>query len=259
MPGKLIIHAPNIYMGIAKYQVYINDNLVTKLKRGEKTEIDINYTCTLSTSIGPNVRSDSLTIPADKVTEIVSIADRYSYKPSFTIVKQEIFSVGMIDETEKPVYEMQGVRGKHLKVFEEKCIITTKITVGSILTHNATDGEKTIYYSDCIGVQFKKSGALIGYLQLETASGSMNNRSDNFGNENSFTFEGDAVINYRMEEIANYICKKIEELKRTSRVPTIMTSAVSEADELKKFKELLDMGIITQEEFDAKKKQLLGL
>ena len=36
-------------------------------------------------------------------------------------------------------------------------------------------------------------------------------------------------------------------------------SSVSNADELKKFKELLDMGIISQEEFDAKKKQLLGL
>ena len=35
--------------------------------------------------------------------------------------------------------------------------------------------------------------------------------------------------------------------------------AISAADELKKFKELLDMGVITQEEFDAKKKQLLGL
>ena len=33
----------------------------------------------------------------------------------------------------------------------------------------------------------------------------------------------------------------------------------SNADELKKYKELLDMGAITQEEFDAKKKQLLGL
>ena len=33
----------------------------------------------------------------------------------------------------------------------------------------------------------------------------------------------------------------------------------SNADELKKYKELLDAGIITQEEFDAKKKQLLGL
>ena len=30
-------------------------------------------------------------------------------------------------------------------------------------------------------------------------------------------------------------------------------------DELKKYKELLDSGVITQEEFDAKKKQLLGL
>jgi len=34
---------------------------------------------------------------------------------------------------------------------------------------------------------------------------------------------------------------------------------LSSADEIKKFKELLDQGIITQEEFDAKKKQLLGL
>ena len=42
------------------------------------------------------------------------------------------------------------------------------------------------------------------------------------------------------------------------------TSAVIEktadpADQLKKFKELLDSGVITQEEFDAKKKQLLGV
>ena len=34
---------------------------------------------------------------------------------------------------------------------------------------------------------------------------------------------------------------------------------VTNADELKKYKELLDSGVITQEEFDAKKKQLLGL
>ena len=36
-------------------------------------------------------------------------------------------------------------------------------------------------------------------------------------------------------------------------------AAVSPMDELKKLKDLLDMQIITQEEFDAKKKQLLGL
>ena len=34
---------------------------------------------------------------------------------------------------------------------------------------------------------------------------------------------------------------------------------VPAADEILKFKKLLDEGIITQEEFDLKKKQLLGL
>lgn len=35
--------------------------------------------------------------------------------------------------------------------------------------------------------------------------------------------------------------------------------ATSAADELAKYKQLLDTGVITQEEFDVKKKQLLGL
>lgn len=38
----------------------------------------------------------------------------------------------------------------------------------------------------------------------------------------------------------------------------ISSPAVSAADEILKFKQLLDQGIITQSEFDAKKKQLLG-
>ena len=43
----------------------------------------------------------------------------------------------------------------------------------------------------------------------------------------------------------------------SSQNTTIQT--ISSADELKKYKELLDEGIITQTEFDAKKKQLLNL
>ena len=41
--------------------------------------------------------------------------------------------------------------------------------------------------------------------------------------------------------------------------PIQVVSATSAADELKKYKDLLDSGVITGEEFDAKKKQLLGL
>ncbi len=40
---------------------------------------------------------------------------------------------------------------------------------------------------------------------------------------------------------------------------TASDSTETAVDELKKFKELLDNGVISQEEFDAKKKQLLGL
>ena len=39
----------------------------------------------------------------------------------------------------------------------------------------------------------------------------------------------------------------------------VVVNQVSAADEIRKFKELLDMGVISQEEFDTKKKQLLGL
>ncbi len=39
----------------------------------------------------------------------------------------------------------------------------------------------------------------------------------------------------------------------------VVGNTTSNADELKKYKDLLDSGAITQEEFDAKKNQLLGL
>lgn len=47
--------------------------------------------------------------------------------------------------------------------------------------------------------------------------------------------------------------------KASAPAAAVIVNNTSAADELKKFKDLLDCGIITQEEFDAKKKQLLGL
>lgn len=160
------------------------------------------------------------------------------------------------------IYSYHGARGRHLSVYKDKCVIKTKVTAGSIFTGNATDGEKTIYYVDCIGVQFRPAGALIGYLQLETASSSMNNKRSDFFNENSFTFEKTQIPNHVMEEVTSYIKSRIEEYKTAKSAPattTIIQNTFSPADEIKKYKELLDIGAITQEEFDAKKKEFLGL
>ncbi|MBQ1678646.1 MAG: SHOCT domain-containing protein [Oscillospiraceae bacterium] len=45
----------------------------------------------------------------------------------------------------------------------------------------------------------------------------------------------------------------------SNTTPPIITSNNSTADEIRKFRDLLTEGIITQEEFEQKKKQLLGL
>lgn len=64
-------------------------------------------------------------------------------------------------------------------------------------------------------------------------------------------------------EIHNVISRLLLERQSWSRgnQPAVMKqgTAQSNADELKKYKELLDGGVITREEFDAKKKQLLNL
>ncbi|MBQ4135662.1 MAG: SHOCT domain-containing protein [Clostridia bacterium] len=53
--------------------------------------------------------------------------------------------------------------------------------------------------------------------------------------------------------------RKAFESYKNNDVIEVTGSTFSSADEILKYKNLLEQGIITQEEFDAKKKQLLGL
>ncbi len=81
----------------------------------------------------------------------------------------------------------------------------------------------------------------------------------------SFTVStSSGMINFylldNLDEINNAVTKLL--LNRQQKNETSTQSAPvssSAADELKKYKELLDSGAITQEEFDTKKNQLLGL
>ena len=67
------------------------------------------------------------------------------------------------------------------------------------------------------------------------------------------------VSQNKLDEIFAEVNNAIDQSKSKKLQGTTVISSLSSADELKKFKELLDMGVITQEEFDVKKKQLLGL
>ena len=61
------------------------------------------------------------------------------------------------------------------------------------------------------------------------------------------------------EDIYKVINNLLLDRQKKSNTEVVSVHGVDAADQLKKFKELLDSGVITQEEFDAKKKQLLGL
>ncbi len=131
------------------------------------------------------------------------------------------------------IAEIKGSRGREIKIYDTKCEIRTRVTLGSILTDNATDGVKTIYLCDVIGVQFKQSGLALGYLQFETGSMQMNNKSSNFFSENTFTFENgkNSVTNDFMEKVYNYVVDRIEEIKYGEKIITNVPDLYIKQDE----------------------------
>ena len=127
-------------------------------------------------------------------------------------------------------------------------------------------GEKTIPMGAIQTVQMREGTTFVrGYLQFGIAGEGATNggTAGAVGNENSVLLACGTDRTYEYEnEVAQalktFIENKVFERMNAPQGGTVIQQT-SAADELKKFKELLDMGIITQEEFDAKKKQLLGL
>lgn len=146
--------------------------------------------------------------------------------------------------------------GLTLSVYEDSVSITPKGFLG--IASKGLAGERKMFYKDISSVQFKQSTKLLsGFIEFYFAG---NNSQKQGGglfagttNDNRFTFYNKFLPD--MIKINDYIQSKIN-----APIKTETTSQnVSAADEIKKFKQLLDDGIITQEDFDAKKKQLLGL
>lgn len=151
------------------------------------------------------------------------------------------------------VFELDGLNGQ-LTVYEDKVVIERKGFWG--FATQGLAGSKTIPMTAIQSIQFKSSGFLSGYIQFSVlggkeAQGGVWNATDD---ENTIMFKGDEE-NKVGEKIKEYIEKQIIERSK----PQSVVQQVSAADEIIKLKQLLDMGVITSEEFNAKKKQLLGL
>ena len=143
-----------------------------------------------------------------------------------------------------------------LQVYDDKIVIIGK-------GYNKGIGEKTIPMASVTAVQLIPSKMLVnGYITFNVLGENAGARGGIGSSVDARKSENTVIVNKKADdEILKQIKAFVEEAKEkasSNQGQTIIQQA-SAADELKKFKELLDMGIITQEEFDAKKKELLGL
>ena len=154
------------------------------------------------------------------------------------------------------IYKFTNNSNSTLRVYEDYIIIKHSGVINA-LSKGGAKGEKRINYNAISALEYKKASTIAPDVIQFSLYGSDRGGGNlsAAGDENSIMF--DAGKNQLTQEIVDYIERRRTELSKPQASQVIQ--AVSPAEELKKMKELLDMGIITQEEFDAKKKQLLGL
>jgi hypothetical protein len=151
------------------------------------------------------------------------------------------------------IKEISGRQGKSV-ILEDKTVRIVK--KGKLFSAKR---EKTLPIRNISSVEVKKPGMAAGYIQFSIAGGQALNSSykmtggafDAVNDENSVVF-----ADKKSYEIALEIKSYIESF---SEVSSTVVNQSSGADELIKFKKLLDDGVISQEEFASKKKQLLGM
>ncbi len=152
-----------------------------------------------------------------------------------------------------PTYTMRGVNDV-MEVFEDKVTITPKGVMGFL--NKGMKGTKEIPFTSIIAVQFKQAGAVFsGYLQF-TLPGGNESRGGLLAatkDENTFMFKH-KKNNAQATQIKEYIDSAV----RASRAPLPTASTASLSDELQKLGELKELNVLSEEEFQAAKKTLIG-
>lgn len=130
----------------------------------------------------------------------------------------------------------------------ESVVLTRKLFFGR------SKGEKAIALRSITAVQFKKAGMTAGYLQI-AFSGSKESKGGLFDAAN----DENTIMFYRKTQHEFEALRNEIEARRQISPATQNPRATDAASEIAKFAELHKQGLLTDEEFSAKKRQLLGI
>ncbi len=144
-----------------------------------------------------------------------------------------------------------GINGR-IEVIGDRIKISRK-GIGSFFTHGL-QGEKEILISQISAIQVKPASMLTnGYLQF----GFLGSQESKGGIFQAAQDENTVMFKKSQQPEFEAIKGEIERIRSAGQ--SDKTAAFSAADEIKKLAALRDEGVITTAEFDAKKRQLLGL
>lgn len=186
-------------------------------------------------------------------TEKIQVKDVYFDKAMKAIE-------GIVPEDEPILLELKGAFKEYLICTEKMVYIVKK---GFMTGHTFGNGAFHLPYSSITNAEvdmrlttgyFELSGAGLENKHLSYWSNDKKDSAQQQPNVISLASRANAND---FREAAQFIMQRKAELEEAEK--PVVTQPVSAADEILKFKNLLDQGIISQEEFDAKKKQLLGL
>ena len=138
-------------------------------------------------------------------------------------------------------------------VYEDQVVIRRKgvfsLTAGK---------ENSMPFSTITGVKFMEGNAITkGHIKF-LIKGVTDTKAVSFGSvsdSDRYAVLFGKKLNTEAVAIKNFVEEKLAKNDDSTNI----FNPLSSADEIKKYKELLDSGVITQEEFDSKKKQLLSI
>lgn len=201
-----------------------------------------------------SVGSASIANAKDRETEIQHAVKLSGTGIGFLGNKSTKSAASMVHDDEKILYainanvslgEPQGKIKVNTMSFKNKINGTLVITDQRLLfaAESGFSASKTVYLSDIDAIDYSSVGSVIGSVLRVQSRATV------------FAIDGN-------KKILSPFQSKLEEavhMNRHKPVAATVIQSSTPADEIKKYKELLDMGAITEEEFSAKKKQLLGL
>lgn len=173
----------------------------------------------------------------------------------------------------EPKYTIKPINEKTvLKIFEDKVHYLTEGFIGAADIYNQITGvrikdqkELELYYCDIIGYEFKNCGWTAGFFSFIYFDRLMNMKVKAKIQIGRATIGNAKRLALETEPIHIYISNVLNEfnLARSSNINVITQKAVdsqvfSVADELSKLNSLLQLGAISQDEYDSLKAKIIS-